>query len=353
MTEAETLFTERGGMGHIVLNRPHVLNALAPAQFIELNRRLAAWERDDSIRMVLIEGAGERAFSAGGDIRAAWDARVRGDDGFTRAIFREEYRMDRRIHHYGKPYVALMDGIVMGGGAGASVNGRFRIATERTLFAMPETAIGFFPDVGATHFLSRCPGRIGLYLGMTGTRLGPADALWAGIATHYVPAAELGALKEALAGAAGAGDPLAAIEDVLATSHRDPGPAPLAERAGAVERCFAAGTPAEVAALLGEERGTWAAQALASFAANSPTAIAVSFRQLVAGKTLCFDDAIRQEFRLACSFVAGDEFYEGIRALVIDKDRAPRWQPASFADIEPSVLDRLFAGVGDELGFEG
>lgn len=352
MEQPVTLFTEQDGVGHIVLNRPNVLNALAPAQFVELNRKLAAWERDDAIRLVVIEGAGDRAFSAGGDIRAAWDARVRGDDDFTRAIFREEYRMDRRIHHYTKPYVALMDGIVMGGGAGASVNGRFRIATERTLFAMPETAIGFFPDVGATHFLSRCPGRLGLYLGMTAARLGPADALWAGIATHYVPAAELGALKQALAGAAGATDPLAATHDVLVKAHRDPGPSPLAACAPAVERCFAAASPAEIIASLRKEEGEWAIQALAALAAHSPTAITASFRQLVAGKTLCFDDAIRQEFRLACSFVAGDEFYEGIRALVVDKDRKPRWNPDSLAEVTTAAIDRLFAGTGEELGFE-
>lgn len=346
MKHAETIFSRNGLIGHIVLNRPHVLNALSPAQFPELNRHLAAWEADDTVRLVLIEGAGERAFSAGGDIRAAWDARARGDDAFTVEIFRQEYRMDRRIHHYAKPYVALMDGIVMGGGAGASVNGRYRVATERTMFAMPETAIGFFPDVGATHFLSRCPGRIGLYLGMTGTRLGAADCVWAGIATHYVPSGDLPALKQALAETPGE------VDGVLAHFHRDPGRSELAERAEAVERCFAGATAAEVIARVAEEGADWACQASAGFRANAPTAIATAFRQLVAGKTLSFDDAIRQEFRLACAFVAGDEFYEGIRALVVDKDRQPRWSPARLADIDDAQIDRLFAGTGDELTFE-
>lgn len=352
MDEAETLFSVANGLGRIVLNRPRVLNALSPDQFGALGAHLAQWQRDDSVRAVVIEGAGDRAFSAGGDIRAVWDAHRRGDDAVNRAIFRTEYRLDRRIHHFPKPYVALMDGIVMGGGAGISVNGRFRVATERTLFAMPEAAIGFFPDVGATHFLSRCPGHVGRYLGLTGTRLGPADCLWAGIATHYVPAGEVAALKDELARAAGAGDVLGEVDAVLAAAHRDPGPAPLAARAEAVGRCFAKSSVAAIVAALGEERTDWAEAALAALVAHSPTSTAVAFRQLTAGRQLPFDDAIRQEYRLACSFLAGAEFYEGIRALVVDKDRRPQWRPSTLAEVGDGLLDRLFAGTGDDLTFE-
>lgn len=352
MNDTETIFSVGGGLGRIVLNRPQVLNALSPVQLDEMGRRMGAWQDDDSVRVVVIEGAGGKAFSAGGDIRAVWDARARGDHAFNRAIFHTEYRLDRRIHHFPKPYVALMDGIVMGGGAGVSVNGRFRVATERTVFAMPEAAIGFFPDVGATHFLSCCPGHLGLFLGLTGTRLGAADALWAGIATHFVPTAELGALRHDLARAAGAADPLGAVEAVLAAAHRAPGPAPLEARAEAIERCAGRASPSEVVAALREEGAEWADAAVAAMTTQSPTSTAVAFRQLSAGRTLSFDAAIRQEFRLACSFLAGEEFYEGIRALVVDKDRRPRWSPATMAEIEAPALDRLFAGTGDELTFE-
>jgi enoyl-CoA hydratase len=352
MSAVETIFHVDKGLGQILLNRPQVLNALSPGQFIALDQHLAEWQHDESVRVVVIEGAGDKAFSAGGDIRAVWDARSRGDDAFNRAIFHTEYCLDRRIHHYPKPYVALMDGIVMGGGAGISVNGRFRVATERTSFAMPEAAIGFFPDVGATHFLSRCPGHIGLYLGLTGTRLGPADALWAGIATHFVPAGELVGLKAELARATGSADSFSATEAVLATAHRDPGPAGLAERSAAIDRCFAKPSVADVITALREEGAAWSHAALAALAAHSPTSMAIAFRQLKVGRDLSFDLAIRQEYRLACSCLAGDEFYEGIRALVVDKDRRPQWRPAALADMDEPMLDRLFAGCGDELSFK-
>lgn len=352
MTTAETVFTVDNGLGHILLNRPHVLNALSPDQFVGLGRRLAEWKHDDAVRMVVIEGAGDKAFSAGGDIRAVWDARSRGDTASNRAIFRTEYCLDRSIYHYPKPYVALMDGIVMGGGAGISVNGRYRVATERTVFAMPEAAIGFFPDVGATYFLSRCPGHLGLYLGLTGTRLGPADAVWAGIATHFVPASEIATVKDGLARAAGSADALAATEAVLAAAHRDPGPAGLPECSEVVERCFAKPSVADIIAALREEGTKWSEAALAAITAHSPTSIAIAFRQLSTGRALCFDDAIRQEYRLACACLAGDEFYEGIRALVVDKDRRPHWRPSVLADIDQAALDRLFAGCGEDLTFK-
>ncbi|HSV28998.1 MAG TPA: enoyl-CoA hydratase/isomerase family protein, partial [Candidatus Omnitrophota bacterium] len=295
--------------------------------------------------VVVIEGAGERAFCAGGDIRAVWDARERGEANRNPALFAAEYRLDRLIHHYPKPIVALLDGIVMGGGAGVSVNGRFRVATERTLFAMPECAIGFFPDVGATHFLNRCPGNIGLYLGVTGTRLGPSDCLWAGLATHFVPSAELPALKEALA----QGGDVAAILDA---AHRDPGPSALAGRAAAVDRCFAAASLREIISNLVAEGADWSWDALDPIGDTCPFSQAVTFRQLREGRGLTFDDAIRREYRLACRFLQRADFYEGIRALVVDKDKSPRWSPQSLADVDPAEIEAMFAPLGeDELEF--
>lgn len=354
MSNLETIFTVDGRLGCIHLNRPQVLNALSPAQFVAIDRQLAAWARDEAVTAVVIEGAGERAFCAGGDIRAVWDARRRGDDAFNRAIFRDEYRMDRRIHHYPKPVVSILDGITMGGGAGLSVNGRYRVATERTLFAMPETAIGFFPDVGATHFLSRCPGQVGLYLGVTGARLGAADCLWAGLATHFVAAAQRDRLRAALAAAAASTDPNTAVPDTLAAFHGDAGPSPLSERAAAVDRCFDRATMREVISALVAEGSDWAWEALEPIGDNCPLSLALTFRQLRDGPTLSFDDAIRREYRMACRSLADDNIYEGIRALVIDKDRKPAWTPMSLAEVDPTRVAAYFSPLGeDELVFPG
>src|SRR5437868_7363483 len=202
MSEAENiLFGREGGVATVTLNRPQALNAFTLAMYRRFDPMLRAWADDPDIRAVLIRGAGERAFCAGGDVRAIYEAGLglSGDRALTSAFFREEYELIRRIHRYPKPYIAIIDGITMGGGAGVSVNGAFRVATERTMLAMPETGIGLFPDVGATHFLNRCPGQIGRYLGLTGARVGAADSRYCGLATHFVPRARLPTLVAALA----------------------------------------------------------------------------------------------------------------------------------------------------------
>ncbi len=352
MTSEETIFEARDGIGRIRLNRPQVLNALSPRQFAAIDRQLAAWAADAAVRVVLIEGTGDRAFCAGGDLRPLWEGREGGRE-VGRALFSDEYRLDRRIFHYTKPYVALMDGIVMGGGAGVSVNGRFRVAGETTLFAMPETAIGFFPDVGATHFLTRLPGCVGLYLGLTGARLGPADCLWAGLATHYVPRAGRAAMAAGLVQAAAAADPTAAVAEVLAAHHRDPGASTLAERRAAIDRCFGRPSLAEIRTALADEPGDWAAASCAALAGHSPTALAVTFRQLTGGAGLGFDEAIRREYRITTHMLEGGDLYEGIRAAVVDKDRRPRWNPADTADVADETVAAYFrppAGGDLDLG---
>lgn len=336
----ETEFSRQGRLGVVRLNRPQVLNALAPGQFSAIHGQLAAWAADNSVGAVLLEGAGDRAFCAGGDIRAVWDAYARRDHAFNRRLFRDEYRLDRLIHHYPKPIVSLLDGIVMGGGAGISINGRFRVATERSVFAMPEAAIGFFPDVGASHFLSRCPGSIGLYLGLTGARLRAADMVWAGLATHYVPSDRLDALKGILA-------ECETVEAVLTQVHCDPGPAPLAADAALIERSFMQDdVQSVVVALAGLDRD-WAV----ALAAASPMSLAVIFRQLTESRTMDFDTIIRREYTLACRFLAGHDFYEGIRAVVVDKDKAPRWQPESLALVSDDAVAEYFVPLGEELTF--
>src|SRR5436305_11437727 len=222
MADEDILFGCEGGVAAVTLNRPQALNAFTLNMYRRFDPILRAWAEDSSVKAVLIRGAGERAFCAGGDVRAIYEAGrgLSGDRSLTSVFFREEYELIRHIHRYPKPYVAIIDGITMGGGAGVSVNGAFRVATERTMLAMPETGIGLFPDVGATRFLNLFPGRIGIYLGLTGARVGAADALYCGFATHFVPSEQIGAVIESLAGINDGQD---GIERVLVGFAADPG----------------------------------------------------------------------------------------------------------------------------------
>ena len=332
----EILFERRGRAAHVVLNRPQALNALTLGMIRALDPALAAWEADPEIAAVVIEGAGERAFCAGGDIRALYDARG-GAGTIQQDFFREEYRLNRRIKRCAKPYVALLHGVTMGGGVGLSVHGGFRVATERTLFAMPETGIGMFPDVGGGYFLPRCPGRLGLYLALTGARLKAADLLHAGIATHHVPAARLAALSTALDEAV---EPVAAT---LARFHVDPGPAPLAAQRSAIDRCFAADAVPDVLAALAADGSEWAQATAQTIARMSPFALAVSARQVEQGAHLDFEACMVMEYRLSQRFMASHDFYEGVRAVLVDKDQRPRWRPERLADVTEAMVEAAFA----------
>ena len=235
----EILLDREGGLATLTINRPRALNALTLDNYRRFAPALRAWAEDPSVHAVIVRGAGERAFCAGGDVRAVYEAGrgISGDRDLPAVFFREEYELIRTIHRFPKPYIAIIDGITMGGGAGISVNGAYRIATERTLFAMPETAIGLFPDVGATRFLNRCPGRIGRYLGLTGARLGAADALYCGFATHFVPRDRVSELVEKLGGLAWeAGRESEQIDAVLADFAKNPGSASLEALRPAIDR---------------------------------------------------------------------------------------------------------------------
>ena len=331
MIEVDIIFARQGTIGLAVLNRPKALNALTLDQVHALHTRLDAWAADPSVKAVVIEGTGDKAFCAGGDIRALYDAAKASEMDYVAAFYRDEYRLNRKIKTFPKPYVALIDGIVMGGGVGVSVHGAYRVATERTLFAMPETGIGFFPDVGGAFFLPRCPGQLGLYLGLTGARLRAADCLYAGIATHYVPSVRLGELRAALAEG---GDDVAAV---LSRFHVDPGPAPIAQHMDLIERCFAQpGFDAVLAALAVEGDG-FAADTLAAIRAKSPTASKVAFEQIRRGGKLDFDACMKMEFRLSQVYAPAADFIEGIRAVIIDKDGKPAWgEPASDEAVRAS-----------------
>ncbi|MCW2246648.1 enoyl-CoA hydratase [Azospirillum fermentarium] len=327
MSEPTVLFETRGAIGRITLNRPKALNALTLEQIRQIDPALRRWAADPAIAAVVIDGAGDRAFCAGGDIRALYDAAVAGDEAFLVDFYREEYTLNRLIKTYPKPYVALLDGITMGGGVGLSVHGRHRVATERITFAMPETGIGFFPDVGGTYFLPRCPGAVGTYLGLTGARLKVADALYAGIATHVTPSDKLGDLLAALADIPAGGDADGDVAAVLARFHQDPGPAPLAARREAIDRLFAGTTVTAIKAALAADADPWAAETLATLNTKSPTAVAATLEQLRRGKTLDFDDAMRLELTLGVHMALAPDFREGVRAVIVDKDNAPQWQP--------------------------
>lgn len=343
----EILFTRRGRAGVITLNRPKALNAVTLNMVRCMHRQLAAWATDETVSHVLIAAAGEKAFCAGGDIRALYDWGLARDPAFL-AFYREEYRLDTFIKRYPKPYVALIDGIVMGGGVGVSVHGSHRIVSQRATFAMPETGIGLFPDVGGTYFLPRCPGEIGMYLALTGARLKAADLVYCGIATHHVPAERFAGLIQALSMEA---DVTAIIEQFSV----DPGPAPLRPLRPAIDRCFAGDSAEDILARLDGEQGEaaeWARKAAATIRAKSPTSLKITYRQIRDGAKLDFEDCMRLEFRMVNGIFTGHDFFEGTRAVVIDKDNAPRWRPARLEDVADGDVAGFFASLGaDELTF--
>ncbi len=338
----DILFERRGRMGLVTLNRPRALNALTHDMSLKLDAQLRAWAADRKIASVCITGAGERAFCAGGDVRALYESGPGGK--LTRDFYWDEYRLNRRIHRLANPYVALIDGIAMGGGVGVSVPGRFRVVTEKALFAMPETGIGLFPDVGGTYFLARCPGEIGVYLGLTGARLKAADLMYAGLATHHVASERLRELTVALER-----EPM---EPTLEHFCESEGRAPLATHRDAIDRCFAGDRVEGIIEAPAREGGEWAEGTRATLLQKSPTSLRVTLRQLRLGRMLDFEDCMRLEYRLVQRFMAAHDFFEGVRAVVIDKDNRPRWKPAELGAVAPAMVEAYFASLGErELHF--
>ena len=347
----DILFSERGPLAEVMLNRPKALNSLTLEMIRAFDPRLAAWAVDDAVKAVVVRGEAEKAFCAGGDIRAIWEAGKAGG-ALTADFFREEYGLNRRIHVFDKPYVALIDGITMGGGVGVSVHGSHRVAGDRTVFAMPETAIGFFPDVGATWVLPRLPGAIGVYMALTGARLKAADCVYAGLATHYVPGARMGEVPDALAAADWSGEAHAAVDAVLAELAGDPGPAPLAEVREAIDRCFSRDSVEAVVAALEREGGAWAEGTLETMRARSPTSMKLALRAVRAGGRQSFDECMTMEYRISQAVMAGHDFFEGVRALIVDKDQAPQWRPARIEDVDDAEIESYFRPLGErDLAF--
>ncbi len=343
----EIVFDRVGVWGVVTLNRPKALNALTMDMVAAFRARLAEWADDHGVSAVLVKGAGEKAFCAGGDIRWLHDE-ARKDPASACEFFREEYRNNAAIHHFPKPYVALIDGVVMGGGVGVSVHGDFRVAGDRTLFAMPETGIGLFPDVGGGHFMPRLGGGLGLYLALTGARAKAADCLYSGVATHYAPTDKMPALEAALTDADLSGDPGSVIGHILDTYAEDAGAPTLDDHRQAIDRHFAgkAGLDDIIEALRADD-SAFAAETLDVLERMSPTSMRLTFEQMKRGAGLGFDEVMKMEFRMVRRVMEGHDFFEGVRAQIIDKDRAPQWRPAEIAGVGEADVARYFDDLGD------
>lgn len=320
---------KRGCLGLLTLNRPKALNALDRGMILGITAQLQAWAADDNIKTVAIRGEGERAFCSGGDIRAVQQMVVAGSDDGVR-LLRDEYQMNALIGTYPKPYIALIHGICMGGGAGVSVHGRYRLADSTLSFAMPETAIGFIPDVGASFFLSRLPDEMGTYLGLTGSAIGQGDALDAGLMTHAVEQADFDTVLDALAQGSD-----------FAPFVKKARPGPLSLQRKHIATLFAAHSVEAILERLDRDGSDFARDTAQTIRTRSPTSLKLVFRQLRAARGLNLKQCLAMEFRLASRVLPSHDFREGVRAALIDKDRNPKWQPSSLAGV--GDLDGFFA----------
>ncbi len=331
----ELIVRRAGAAGRITLNRPQALNALTLGMVEGLAAALDAFEADGAVTTVILDGAGERAFCAGGDIRALYESR-RSGPAFAADFWRKEYRLDLRIARLAKDVVSLMDGIVMGGGVGLAAHARHRVVTETTGFAMPEAGIGFMPDVGATWLLPRAPGEIGTYLALTGERIGAADAIHARVADYFVPRETLGALAAALEAGG-------AAEASIGRFARDPGASELAARQAEIDRWFAGDDMEAIVARLAQDGSPFAEKTRQTLLQKSPTSLKVTLAAQRRGRALgSFEACLDMEFRVVLRFFAGRDLHEGIRAAVVDKDRNPRWEPATLAEVTDETVMRYF-----------
>ncbi len=345
--EPEVLVERRGSAGLLTLNRPKALNALTLTMVREMRRALDAWASDPAVTRVVVVGAGGRAFCAGGDIRVLHDLGKAGRHDEALQFWREEYELNILIKRYPKPYVSLVDGIVMGGGVGVSINGSHVVAGEKIVFAMPEVGIGFFPDVGGTYFLPRIPGEIGAYFALTGERMKQGDALSTGLATHAMASDRFGEVLDALCGRETVDLVLEGFADVATQ------PASVTARRAAIDACFRYDTVEAIMEALAAAEAAgdeWCGQTLRTMMTKSPTSMKIALAQVRAGRAMEFEAAMTTEFRIVSRICLGHDFYEGVRAVIIDKDNTSRWSPATLAEVTPAMVEAYFAPLGgDEL----
>lgn len=331
--ETDLIIRQDGRAGRITLNRPKALNALTYDQSLAIERTIDQWANSDDIQLVIIDGAGERAMCAGGDVQALYEQRA--DGGVSASQFwRDEYRLNSKISRYPKPFVALMDGIVMGGGIGLGGHASHRIVTERSMLAMPETTIGLIPDVGGTWLLANAPGHMGEYLGLLGERMGAADAIFTGFADTFVASEQLEKLVAALCEPAG--DPIG----VTVASFADaPPPTVHADRQADIDAVFCAASLEDIIAKLQASDADWSDRAVKAIAQRSPLSLKLTLAAVRQARTFkSLEDALKIEFRLCSKLARHGEFFEGIRALLIDKDKAPKWNPETVASISDAMV---------------
>jgi enoyl-CoA hydratase len=340
----ELLVSVDNGVGSLTLNRPKAINSLTHAMVTSLRDALHAWEHDDSVHTVLVSGAGERGLCAGGDVIVIYHSAKDGDGSAARAFWHDEYLLNAEIAAYGKPYVVVMDGIVMGGGVGIGAHGSVRVVTDTTKMGMPEVGIGLIPDVGGTYLLSRTPGLLGLHAALTGAPFSGADAIAMGFADHYVPHDRIGAFEKSV------------IEDgvdaAVSTHAIEPPASRLLAQQHWIDECYAGETVLDVVAALRGHDEEPAIEAVNHIATRSPIALAVALEAVRrAGRLHTLKDALRQEFRTSCGALRSHDLVEGIRAQLIDKDRNPKWSPPTLALCSPAEVEKYFAPADPDLTF--
>ncbi|MCP5081688.1 MAG: enoyl-CoA hydratase/isomerase family protein [Alphaproteobacteria bacterium] len=341
MSGQDVLFEVKNRAGVITLNRPKALNALTLGMVREMHPQLERWADDDRVHQIIIKAAGDKAFCAGGDIRALYDWGLARNRNFL-DFYREEYLLNTFIKRYPKPYIALIDGIDMGGGVGVSIHGSHRVATERLTFAMPETGIGLFPDVGGTYFLPRLPGELGMFMALTGARLKAPDALYAGLATHYVPSGRLIALEEALSSTDD-------VEEVLKGFSAACDASKFEDLQAQIDGHFSKDSVEAIIKSLKKDKSEWAAKQIAIMASKSPTSQKIAYRQVRDGAKASFEGCMKIEWRMVNRIYEGHDFFEGIRAVVVDKDNQPAWKPGALEEVEEKDIERYFETLNDEL----
>jgi enoyl-CoA hydratase len=328
-----------GKVGRITLNRPQALHALTTDMCKAMTQALLAWRGDPAVELVLLDHSGERGFCAGGDIRMLAESGA-GDGKAAREFFFIEYRLNHLLFDYPKPVAVIMDGITMGGGVGLAMPARYRVATEKTTFAMPETGIGLFPDVGGGWFLPRMPGHIGLWLALTGARIKAADCELVGVATDFVESGKIAELKAAIVS-----DP-AAIETLLTEYEGDAGRPPLAQHQDEIDAIFGLDSLEAILAALKASETEWASEQLKVLATKSPQTMKVAVRQLrLGGQARSFAENMAMEYRIGARVVQRHDFIEGVRAVIVEKDNAPRWNPPTPEGVSDTMLDAIFAGL--------
>ncbi len=341
--------TGRGGdVGEIILNRPQALNALSLEMIRDLFDQLVKWAAATHIKAVIIKSNNGRAFCVGGDIRLLYEHRDIGADKQVE-FFWHEYRLNAAIHHFPKPFIAFLNGITMGGGAGVSVHGSHRIVTENFCFAMPETKIGFFPDIGASYFLNKCPKKIGLYLGLTGAIINATESLECAIATHMVQSARLAELETALIDTQFSSNNPSEISEVIQSFSLKPESSNSHLHEDTIEECFSKANVDEILMSLKQSTHAWCNAAAKDLEARSPTSLKVTFEQLKRAEKMKFDDILQMDFDMAREFLKQHDFYEGVRAIIIDKDKKPQWQPQNLSDVKDTDIANYFAPKGQKL----